>query len=48
MVGTTVVIGATKEKPLTGRKADLVQAAYLASEGTLNALINFITIVLFV
>jgi curved DNA binding protein len=35
MVGHTVVVGATAQTPVTGRKADLIQAAYLASEGML-------------
>lgn len=32
VVGETIVIGATKEAPVTGRKADVIQAAYLAGE----------------
>jgi len=32
VVGHTVVVGASKENKVTGRKADVIQAAYLASE----------------
>lgn len=32
VVGHTIVIGASKENKITGRKADVLQAAYLASE----------------
>ncbi|XP_031550715.1 proliferation-associated protein 2G4-like [Actinia tenebrosa] len=32
VVGHTVVVGASKENKITGRKADVLQAAYLASE----------------
>jgi curved DNA binding protein len=32
VVGHTAVVGATKESPVTDRRADVVQAAYLASE----------------
>lgn len=32
VVGHTVVVGASKENKVTGRKADVLQAAYLASE----------------
>lgn len=31
-VAFTIVVGATKENPVTGRKADALQAAYLAAE----------------
>lgn len=33
MVGHTLVVGATKEDPVTGKLADIMQAAHLASEG---------------
>lgn len=33
MVGHTLVVGATKEKPVTGKAADVIQSAYLAAEG---------------
>lgn len=32
VVGHTVIVGASKENKVTGRKADVIQAAYLASE----------------
>jgi curved DNA binding protein len=32
VVGHTAVVGATKESPVTDRKADVIKAAYLASE----------------
>lgn len=32
IVGTTLAVGCTKDNPLTGRKADVIKAAYLASE----------------
>lgn len=32
VVGHTIVVGASKENKVTGRKADVIQAAYLASE----------------
>lgn len=32
VVGHTVVVGASKDNKVTGRKADVIQAAYLASE----------------
>lgn len=32
VVGHTTVVGATKDSPVTDRKADVIQAAYLASE----------------
>lgn len=32
VVGHTIVVGASKENKVTGRKADVLQAAYLASE----------------
>lgn len=38
MVGHTLVVGATKENPVTGRAADAIQAAYLASEAALRLL----------
>ena len=38
MVGHTLVVGATKEKPVTGKAADVIQAAYVASEAALRLL----------
>jgi curved DNA binding protein len=38
MVGNTVVVGASKDAPVTGRKADTIQAAYLAAEAALRLL----------
>lgn len=32
VIGHTIVVGASKENKITGRKADVIQAAYLASE----------------
>lgn len=32
VIGHTIVVGANKENKITGRKADVIQAAYLASE----------------
>lgn len=36
VVAHTVVVGATKDAPVTDRKADAIQAAYLASEAALR------------
>ena len=36
IVATTIVIGASKEKPIKGRLADLLTAAHLASEAALR------------
>ena len=36
IVATTIVVGASKEEPVTGRLADLLTAAYLASEAALR------------
>jgi len=36
IVATTIVVGASKEKPLKGRLADLLTAAHLASEAALR------------
>ena len=36
IVATTIVIGASKEKPVRGRVADLLTAAHLASEAALR------------
>lgn len=33
---TTIIIGATKENPVTGKKADVLMAAYLCSEAALR------------
>ncbi|XP_078700710.1 proliferation-associated protein 2G4-like [Branchiostoma floridae x Branchiostoma belcheri] len=35
-VAHTLVVGASKDKPVTGRKADVIQAAYLAAEAALR------------
>ncbi|XP_065888176.1 proliferation-associated protein 2G4-like [Dysidea avara] len=32
IVGSTIVVGCTKDNPVTGKKADVIQAAYIASE----------------
>ncbi|KAI9203495.1 peptidase M24, structural domain-containing protein [Polychytrium aggregatum] len=37
-VAHTVVVGASKEAPVTGRQADVLQAAYLASEAAIRLL----------
>ncbi|KAJ3193109.1 Proliferation-associated protein 2G4 [Irineochytrium annulatum] len=37
-VAHTVVVGASKAKPATGRKADVIQAAYVASEAAIRML----------
>ncbi|KAJ1564315.1 Proliferation-associated protein 2G4 [Nowakowskiella sp. JEL0078] len=37
-VATTIVIGASKEDPITGRKADVIQAAYLSIEAAIRLL----------
>lgn len=37
-VAHTVVIGATKEAPVTGRQADVIQAAFYASEAAMSLL----------
>ena len=36
IVATTIVVGASKEKPVKGRLADLLTAAHLASEAALR------------
>lgn len=36
IVGDSFVVGASKDKPVTGRKADVLQAAHLASEAALR------------
>ncbi|KAI9145571.1 proliferation-associated protein 2G4 [Paraphysoderma sedebokerense] len=36
IVGHTLVVGASKDKPVTGRKADVLQAAHVASEACLR------------
>jgi curved DNA binding protein len=38
MVGYTIVVGASKEKPVTGKHADVIQAAYTAAEAALRLL----------
>lgn len=38
MVGHTLVVGASKENPTTGKTADVLQAAYIASEAALRLL----------
>lgn len=38
MVGGTVVVGASKSAPVTGKKADIIQAAHTASEAALRLL----------
>ncbi|KXJ17367.1 Proliferation-associated protein 2G4 [Exaiptasia diaphana] len=40
VVGHTIVVGASKENKITGRKADVLQAAYLASEN--NAITDLV------
>ncbi|KAJ3074134.1 Proliferation-associated protein 2G4, partial [Quaeritorhiza haematococci] len=37
-VAHTVVVGASKDNPITGRQADVLQAAYLASEAAIRLL----------
>ncbi|CAG8512558.1 11890_t:CDS:2 [Ambispora gerdemannii] len=36
ITATTVVVGATKENPVTGRKADVITAAHLAAEAAIR------------
>jgi methionine aminopeptidase len=36
IVATTIVVGASKENPVKGRRADLLTAAHLASEAALR------------
>jgi methionine aminopeptidase len=36
IAATTIVVGASPEKPVTGRKADVLMAAYLAAEAALR------------
>jgi len=38
MVGHTLVVGATQQAPVTGKKADIMQAAYLAMEASVRLL----------
>ena len=38
MLGHTVVVGASKDKPVTGKQADVLLSAYLASEAALRLL----------
>jgi curved DNA binding protein len=39
VTGHTLVVGASKDNPVTGAKADVIQAAYLASEAALRLLV---------